>query len=102
MAGIESAAASARNVRTFLAEAGAASKPALGENDDRRFASSAYGERWGRHFMDIWRYTDWYGLGDQLRISQKHIWHWRDWIVESLNADKGYDRMITEMLAADE
>ena len=69
---------------------------------DRLLASPAYGERWGRHFMDIWRYSDWYGLGEQLRHSQKHIWHWRDWIVESLNADKGYDRMITEMLAADE
>ena len=61
-----------------------------------------HGERWARHWMDIWRYTDWYGLGAQLRNSQKHIWHWRDWIVESLNEDKGYDRMILEMLAADE
>src|SRR5205085_1534774 len=34
--------------------------------------------------------------------SQQHIWHWRDWIIESLNADKGYDRMVQEMLAADE
>jgi mono/diheme cytochrome c family protein len=64
--------------------------------------SPHYGERWGRHWMDVWRYTDWFGLGKQLRYSQKHIWHWRDWIVESLNDDKGYDRMITEMLAADE
>ncbi|MEQ1862612.1 MAG: PSD1 and planctomycete cytochrome C domain-containing protein [Chthoniobacteraceae bacterium] len=69
---------------------------------DRLLASPAYGERWGRHFMDIWRYSDWYGLSEQLRRSQKHIWHWRDWIIESLNADKGYDRMIVEMLAADE
>ncbi|HEY1170689.1 MAG TPA: DUF1553 domain-containing protein [Verrucomicrobiae bacterium] len=69
---------------------------------DRLLASPQYGERWGRHFMDIWRYSDWYGLGDQLRYSQKHIWHWRDWIVESLNKDKGYDRMVVEMLAGDE
>ena len=69
---------------------------------DRLLESPHYGERWGRHWMDIWRYTDWYGLGDQLRYSQKHIWHWRDWVIESLNADKGYDRMILEMLAADE
>lgn len=69
---------------------------------DRLLASPQYGERWGRHFMDIWRYSDWYGLGDQLRYSQKHLWHWRDWIVESLNADKGYDRMVMEMLAGDE
>ena len=61
-----------------------------------------HGERWARHWMDIWRYSDWWGLGDQLRNSQKHIWHWRDWIVESLNADTPYDEMIRLMLAADE
>ena len=61
-----------------------------------------HGERWARHWMDVWRYSDWWGLGDQLRNSQKHIWHWRDWIVESLNADTPYDEMIRLMLAADE
>lgn len=69
---------------------------------DRLLASPQFGERWARHFMDIWRYCDWYGLGAQLRHSQKHLWHWRDWIIESLNADKGYDRLIIEQLAADE
>src|SRR4029077_15860362 len=54
------------------------------------------------HWMDVWRYSDWAGWGAQVRDSQPHIWHWRDWIVESLNADKGYDRMVVEMLAADE
>ncbi len=38
----------------------------------------------------------------RVRNSQPHIWHWRDWIVESLNQDKGYDRMVLEMLAGDE
>jgi hypothetical protein len=54
--------------------------------------------------MDVWRYSDWAGWtgGKQIRDSQPHIWRWRDWIVESLNADKPYDRMIVEMLAADE
>jgi hypothetical protein len=69
---------------------------------DRLLDSPHYGERWGRHWMDVWRYTDWFGLGKQLRNSQKHIWHWRDWIIESLNEDKGYDRMVLEMLAGDE
>ena len=69
---------------------------------DELLKNPQHGERWARHWMDIWRYTDWYGLGKQLRNSQKHIWHWRDWIVESLNQDKGYDRMIQEMIAADE
>ncbi len=65
-------------------------------------ASPHYGERWGRHWMDVWRYSDWYGLGKQVRNSQKHLWHWRDWIIDSVNHDKGYDRMLTEMLAGDE
>ncbi len=69
---------------------------------DRLLESPQYGERWGRHWMDIWRYSDWWGLGAEVRNSQKHIWHWRDWIIESLNADKGYDQMLREMLAADE
>jgi hypothetical protein len=69
---------------------------------DKLLASPRYGERWGRHWMDVWRYSDWAGWGQQVRDSQPHIWHWRDWIIESLNADKAYDRMVQEMLAADE
>ena len=65
-------------------------------------ASPQYGERWGRHFLDVWRYSDWWGLGAELRNSQKHIWHWRDWTVESFNADVGYNEMLRQMLAADE
>jgi hypothetical protein len=86
-------------LRAFLADD---SPDAYEKAVDRLLASPRYGERWGRHWMDVWRYSDWYGLGAQLRNSQKHIWHWRDWIIESLNADKGYDRMVLEMLAADE
>jgi hypothetical protein len=69
---------------------------------DRLLSSPRYGERWGRHWMDIWRYSDWAGWGEQVRDSQPHIWRWRDWIIESLIQDKGYDQMIVEMLAADE
>ena len=69
---------------------------------DRLLDDPRHGERWARHWMDIWRYSDWSGLGDQRRNSQDHIWHWRDWLVESLNADTSYDEMVREMLAADE
>src|SRR5262245_35910163 len=69
---------------------------------DRLLASPRYGERWGRHWMDIWRYSDWAGFGAEVRESVPHIWQWRDWIIESLNADAGYDRMVREMLAGDE
>ncbi|MCH2126460.1 MAG: DUF1553 domain-containing protein [Pirellulaceae bacterium] len=67
-------------------------------------ARPQYGERWGRHWMDVWRYSDWYGSrgSNEIRYSQRHIWRWRDWIIASLNNDKGYDQMVREMLAADE
>ena len=71
---------------------------------DRLLASPQYGERWARHWMDIWRYSDWYGrraVPDVLN-SYAQVWRWRDWIVRSLNADRGYDEMVRLMLAADE
>jgi hypothetical protein len=69
---------------------------------DKLLASRLYAERWARHWMDVWRYSDWAGWGMQVRDSQPHVWRWRDWIVDSLVADKGYDRMVVEMLAGDE
>ena len=71
---------------------------------DRLLNSAQYGERWGRHWMDVWRYADWYGRRyvPDVWNSAPQIWRWRDWIVKSLNDDKGYGRMVAEMLAADE
>ena len=86
-------------VEAFLADT---SPRAYEKVVDRLLNSPQHGERWGRHWMDVWRYSDWWGLGAEPRNSQKHIWHWRDWIVESVNDDAGYDQMLREMLAADE
>ena len=69
---------------------------------DRLLDKPAYGERWARHWMDVWRYSDWDGYKEEVRGSQRNIWHWRDWIVESLNTNKSYKQMVLEMLAADE
>jgi mono/diheme cytochrome c family protein len=69
---------------------------------DRLLNDPRHGERWARHWMDIWRYSDWWGLGSELRFSQYHIWHWRDWIVESLNSNTPFDALIRLMLAGDE
>jgi mono/diheme cytochrome c family protein len=71
---------------------------------DRLLNDPRHGERWARHWMDVWRYSDWYGRrsANDVWNSAPQIWRWRDWIVRSLNADKGYDRMVSEMLAADE
>jgi hypothetical protein len=71
---------------------------------DKLLASPMYGERWGRHWLDVWRYSDWYGrraVPDVLN-SYGQIWRWRDWTVRSLNADRPYDEMVRLMLAADE
>lgn len=71
---------------------------------DQLLASPQYGERWARHWMDVWRYSDWYGrrgVPDVLN-SYGQIWRWRDWIVRATNEDRGYDRMVRDMLAADE
>ncbi|MEN9575975.1 MAG: hypothetical protein RL514_3830 [Verrucomicrobiota bacterium] len=71
---------------------------------DRLLNSPQHGERWARHWMDVWRYSDWFGrrMVPDVWNSAPQIWRWRDWIVKSLNTDKGYDRMVKEMLAADE
>ena len=71
---------------------------------DRLLASPQHGERWGRHWMDVWRYSDWYGRRSvpDVMNSYPHVWRWRDWIVKSLNRDAGYDQMVQAMLAADE
>ncbi len=71
---------------------------------DRLLNDPRHGQRWARHWMDIWRYSDWYGRRHVPDVwnSAPQIWRWRDWIVNSLNRDHGYDRMLQEMLAADE
>jgi len=91
----------AEEMRAFLADT---APDAYERVVDRLLASPRYGERWGRHWMDVWRYSDWYGYrrSNEVRNSQRHIWQWRDWIVESVNEDKPYDRMVMEMLAGDE
>lgn len=71
---------------------------------ERLLGSPQYAQRWARHWMDIWRYADWYGRRHVPDVwnSAPQVWRWRDWIVDSLQVDKGYDRMLGEMLAADE
>jgi hypothetical protein len=91
----------AADMAAFLADS---SPGAYEKVVDKLLASPRYGERWGRHWLDIWRYSDWYGYRKtgQVRYSQRHIWRWRDWTIESLNRNKPYSRMIEEMLAGDE
>lgn len=91
----------AKDLREFMADN---SPDAYERVVDKLLDSPAYGERWGRNWMDVWRYSDWYGRRavPDVMNSYPRIWRWRDWIVNSLNQDKGYDLMVQQMLAADE
>jgi len=66
---------------------------------DELLASPHYGERWARHWLDIAHYADTHGFErDQLR---PNAWRYRDYVIESLNADKPYDQFLQEQIAGD-
>jgi hypothetical protein len=67
---------------------------------DRLLADPRYGERWGRHWLDLARYAD--TMGFEADREQYHMWRYRDYVIESLNNDKPYDQFIREQLAGDE
>jgi hypothetical protein len=67
---------------------------------DRLLASPHYGERWARHWLDTARYAESDGFrADEYR---PNVWRYRDYVIESLNQDKPYDRFVQEQIAGDE
>ncbi|MEO2089531.1 MAG: PSD1 and planctomycete cytochrome C domain-containing protein [Gemmataceae bacterium] len=66
---------------------------------DRLLASPHYGERWGRHWLDVARYADSNGMDENTAFG--HAWKYRDYVVRSLNADKPYDVFLHEQIAGD-
>lgn len=67
---------------------------------DRLLASPHYGERWGRHWLDLAQYADSSGFHNDL--DRPHAWKYRDYIIRSFNDDKPYARFVAEQLAGDE
>jgi hypothetical protein len=67
---------------------------------DRLLASPRYGERWGRHWLDVVRYSD--SDGFKQDDTRPNMWRYRDWVIQSWNNDKPFDRFIREQIAADE
>ncbi len=67
---------------------------------DRLLASPHYGERWGRHWLDLVRYAE--SNGYERDGAKPHAWRYRDYVIDSFNADKPYDRFVREQLAGDE
>jgi hypothetical protein len=67
---------------------------------DRLLASPHYGERWGRHWLDVARYAD--SGGFETDIVYANAWRYRDYVVRSFNADKPFARFVGEQIAGDE
>jgi len=67
---------------------------------DRLLASPRYGERWGRHWLDLVRYAE--SDGYRADAYRPDAWRYRDYVVKAFNDDKPYDQFVTEQLAGDE
>jgi hypothetical protein len=65
---------------------------------DALLASERFGEKWGRHWMDVARYSDTNGYEKDL---QREQWAWRDWVIGALNRDLPYDQFVIEQVAGD-
>jgi mono/diheme cytochrome c family protein len=86
---------SAEEVDAFLADRGADAYERL---VDRLLDSPHYGERWGRHWLDLARYADSNGYTID---GSRSIWKYREWVIEALNRDLPFDRFTVEQLAGD-
>ena len=72
---------------------------AWGRLIDELLKSPRYGERWGRHWLDVARYADTNGMDED--IAHPSAWRYRDYVIRSFNKDKPFDRFIVEQLAGD-
>ena len=68
---------------------------------DQVLASPRYGERWGRHWLDVAGYADSEGYNEEDRV-REHAWRYRDYVIQAFNTDKPYSRFLLEQLAGDE
>ncbi len=67
---------------------------------DRLLAAPAFGQRWGRHWLDQTYYSDNIEIGR--RVPARHAWRYRDYVIDSINRDLPYDRFIVEQLAGEQ
>ena len=66
---------------------------------DRLLASPAFGERWGRHWLDVARYGE--STGSSRNLPYPHAWRYRDYVIDAFNDDKPYDQFMREQIAGD-
>ena len=68
---------------------------------DRLLASPRYGERWGRHWLDVARWAEDHPTSESTNRPHPYAWRYRDWVIEAFNDDIPYDRFIRMQFAAD-
>jgi hypothetical protein len=85
-------------VEAFVADPRSDEK-AFGKVVDKLLASPHYGERWGRHWLDLVRYADTAGENSDHPIED--AWRYRNWVIDAFNQDKPYDQFVREQLAGD-
>ncbi|MFO0967820.1 MAG: DUF1549 domain-containing protein [Gemmataceae bacterium] len=66
---------------------------------DRLLASPQFGERWGRHWLDVARYGE--STGSARNLPYPHAWRYRDYVIDAFNSDMPYDRFLREQVAGD-
>ncbi len=79
--------------------AAAQQQAVLGKWVDKLLASPQFGERWGRHWLDVARYAE--SSGKDVNIAFPHAWRYRDYVIAAFNSDKPYDQFLREQLAGD-
>ena len=87
----------AEQFRRLVAQTGV--EQALAAEVDRLLQSKQFGERWGRHWLDVARFAE--SSGKETNVSFPHAWRYRDYVIDSVNSDKPFDRFVTEQLAGD-
>jgi hypothetical protein len=86
-------------VEAFAAAYAAQPQAALEAAVDRLLASPQFGERWGRHWLDVARYAE--SSGRSINFAYPHAWRYRDYVIAAFNKDKPYDQFLREQLAGD-
>jgi hypothetical protein len=86
----------AEEVQVFLADP---TRERLGHTIDGLLESPRFGERWGRHWLDVARYAE--SSGKETDFAYPHAWRYRDYVIASFNEDKPFDRFIREQIAGD-
>ena len=86
-------------VETFVADSTRNSQSAIRNLIDRLLASPHYGERWGRHWLDVVRYAD--TAGETADYPVPLAWRYRNYVIDAFNADKPYDQFLREQIAGD-